>query len=289
MENKFYIYALLDPRKPGKFQYEKDDKKLEEIFEFEPYYIGKGGANGEGRPENHLDEAVKKVKKNNHKLNLIRCLIRENLEFKYIFLKEKITEKEAFDFEKLYIKIIGREDLGLGPLTNLTDGGQGASGCIFSEERRNQLSKTCNFRKNKGKTYEEIYGKEEGEKLKEKFHVLNSGENNAMFGYHKTDEEKAHQSNIMKERKINVGEKNGNYVKVSLEVQNEIIALYLNYKSPSFIKGMYYLSVTKIMKILKENNIKLRSLKESMKILKDSKEGRWKYLEVAENVRRDGL
>ena len=44
-----------------------------------------------------------------------------------IFLKENLTEKEAFDHEIEMIKFYGRVDIGTGILRNLTDGGEGPS------------------------------------------------------------------------------------------------------------------------------------------------------------------
>ena len=38
-ENRFYVYALLDPRKPGAYEYE------DICFLYEPFYIGKGSKN----------------------------------------------------------------------------------------------------------------------------------------------------------------------------------------------------------------------------------------------------
>tara|TARA_R100000231_G_C5316961_1_gene162226 strand:+ start:183 stop:1343 length:1161 start_codon:yes stop_codon:yes gene_type:complete len=44
-----------------------------------------------------------------------------------IFLKENLTEKEAFDHEIEMIKFYGRVDIGTGILRNLSDGGEGPS------------------------------------------------------------------------------------------------------------------------------------------------------------------
>lgn len=49
-------------------------------------------------------------------------------------------EGEAFYIEKTLIHCIGRRDLGLGPLVNLTDGGEGHSGLIVSPELRRRRS-----------------------------------------------------------------------------------------------------------------------------------------------------
>lgn len=55
-------------------------------------------------------------------------------------LENNLSEPEAFRLEKEYIQRIGRRDLGLGPLVNLTDGGEGASGTIVSKETRKKVS-----------------------------------------------------------------------------------------------------------------------------------------------------
>lgn len=53
---------------------------------------------------------------------------------------EGIPESFAHDVERQLIALYGRADLGLGPLINLTDGGEGASGAIRSEEDRQKMS-----------------------------------------------------------------------------------------------------------------------------------------------------
>lgn len=69
---------------------------------------------------------------------------------------ENISYKDALDLEKDLIKTIGRKDLGLGPLVNMTHGGEGTLG---SANPKDHL---------KGKTFEEIYGKEKAREIKEK-------------------------------------------------------------------------------------------------------------------------
>lgn len=71
--------------------------------------------------------------------------VRRKHGLKSFIIEEFENEKEAFYWEKFYIKLIGRRDLGTGCLTNLTDGGDGVTGCIISEEskskRRESLKK----------------------------------------------------------------------------------------------------------------------------------------------------
>jgi hypothetical protein len=98
--NRFYTYAYL--REDGT-----------------PYYIGKGTKN--------------------------RLYIKKKSEVKppkdksrIIFLKQNLTEEEAFKHEIYMIAVFGRKDLGTGILHNRTDGGDGNSNP--SEETRKKLS-----------------------------------------------------------------------------------------------------------------------------------------------------
>lgn len=50
-----------------------------------------------------------------------------------IIIQDYESESEAFAAEKFFIDYFGRKDLGTGCLRNLTDGGEGVSGCIRSE------------------------------------------------------------------------------------------------------------------------------------------------------------
>jgi hypothetical protein len=61
---------------------------------------------------------------------------------------EELSEEEVNKKEKYFIKLYGRRDLGTGTLVNMTDGGEGSSGAIRSEETRKKQSDA-----NKGHKY----------------------------------------------------------------------------------------------------------------------------------------
>jgi hypothetical protein len=87
-----------------------------------PYYIGKGKGNRiyDKRKTTRLPKDKSRI----------------------IFLKQNLTEEEAFRHEIYMIAVFGRKDLGTGILHNRTDGGEGASGCIPSEETRRKMSES---------------------------------------------------------------------------------------------------------------------------------------------------
>ena len=126
MNNIFYTYAYL-----------REDKT--------PYYIGKGKG----------DRVYKKSK------NDIRPPRDKS---KIILLKQNLSEGDAFNHEKYMIAIFGRKDLGTGILHNRTDGGDGSSGVLQTEETKLKRSNALKGRprpeevknkigeKNKGRT-----------------------------------------------------------------------------------------------------------------------------------------
>ena len=128
---QFYCYVLLDPRKPGDYDYGPKRR-----FKFEPFYVGKGV---NGRSHCHLRLARKSEIKNS-KLNKIRKILRAGLEPIVVRTKTLATERRAFAVECDLIASIGRLDLGTGPLTNLTDGGEGPSGRRFSAKEKARLT-----------------------------------------------------------------------------------------------------------------------------------------------------
>jgi len=88
-----------------------------------PYYVGKGGGN---RAYYKNKSEIRPPK------NKSRILI----------LKQNLTEEEAFRHEVYMIAVFGRKDLGTGILHNKTNGGEGSSGVVRSEETRRKMSET---------------------------------------------------------------------------------------------------------------------------------------------------
>lgn len=75
----------------------------------EPFYVGKG-----------KNRRAFNLKHRNNLWN--KVMLKYGVDI--IIISDKLTEKEALDLECILIKRIGRIDLGTGPLTNLTDGGE---------------------------------------------------------------------------------------------------------------------------------------------------------------------
>jgi hypothetical protein len=122
--NRFYTYAYL-----------REDKT--------PYYIGKGKGN-RVYAKHHKGISVPKDKK------------------RIIFLKQNLTEEQAFIHEKYMIFVFGRKDLETGILRNLSDGGEGNSGLIHNEETKRKISEAV-----KGKNHP-LYGISPSEETKKK-------------------------------------------------------------------------------------------------------------------------
>lgn len=101
-----------------------------------PFYVGIGK---DRRRFSHLKEA--KIcpipKKGQHKLNTIREILREGKEPIIKIIDSNLTRDEAKDREEDLIANIGRRDLGTGPLTNQTKGGDGFRG--WSEDQKQAM------------------------------------------------------------------------------------------------------------------------------------------------------
>jgi len=173
--NNFYVYIYLDARREGEYVY--DDLK----FDYEPFYIGKGCGD---RMFFHLYESANsKSKIRYNKIKKIRTEGFEPLVYKIL---DNVTEKEALSFESLMIKKIGRKDMKFGPLINLTNGGEGESGYIWTDESKEKLS---NSLKKSDKFQESVRSKEKIEKTSNSLKKYYSTHQHVNKGKPKTKEE----------------------------------------------------------------------------------------------------
>jgi len=148
--NRFYTYAYL-----------REDKT--------PYYIGKGTGD-------RIYSTNKRIKPPKDKSRII-------------YLKQNLTEEEAFRHEIYMIDVFGRKDLGTGILYNMTNGGDGTSGWVPSEENKKNIS---NAKKNPSEETRRKIGDsrikngstltEEGREKMKKLGLKNKKESRGIFG-----------------------------------------------------------------------------------------------------------
>ena len=140
--NDFYTYAFL-----------RENRR--------PYYIGKGSGN---RIYSTYRKGAKPPKDKT----------------RIILLKQNLIEEEAFRHEIYMIAVFGRKDLGTGILINRTDGGEGSSGAVRSNETKRKISekmknpsKETRRKKSevkKGKSFSEEHKRKISEGKKGKIH-----------------------------------------------------------------------------------------------------------------------
>lgn len=115
----FYVYQL---------RIEDQDK---------PFYVGKGQGQ---RAYYHLKADCINNDSNRHKVHTILKAHRDGKEVLVEILQRNMTEQEALNKEIELIALYGRRDTKTGCLTNLTDGGDGVSGMVHTEESRKLAS-----------------------------------------------------------------------------------------------------------------------------------------------------
>jgi hypothetical protein len=137
----YYVYVLLNPNKPGIFKFGNF------TFDYEPFYVGKGIGS---RMYSHA--CPSRIKNTRTKKNaILRGLNNMNKKPIYIKLYTNLDELDSFSKEIEVISLIGRSDLDKGPLTNLSDGGEGPSGNKLSDDTKKKISSSL---KNKPKSEE---------------------------------------------------------------------------------------------------------------------------------------
>lgn len=117
MEKDYYVYIYLNQLKEGVWSFK------DHIFEYQPFYVGKGKKK---REKSHLYPSS--LRKKSYKNNTIKKVLKETGEEPIHFrIYENLTNEEAIKLEAELIEHFGRVDAGTGILTNLTDGGEGVN------------------------------------------------------------------------------------------------------------------------------------------------------------------
>jgi hypothetical protein len=151
---RFYVYAYLRSNDS------EHGKRLT------PYYIGKGAR----------DRATSKQ----------RTVPKPSDPSFIVYIQEGMTEQDAFRLEQYCIALYGRIDKGTGILRNLSDGGDGPSGTIVSEARRQQIAESSRGRTHPPEVRRKIgdaqmgsknhmWGKAVSQETREKISAANKG------------------------------------------------------------------------------------------------------------------
>lgn len=160
-ENPYYVYIYLR-------------ESASEIADSgTPYYIGKG----------------KGKRAWVHQRNTPRPKDDKNI----IIHTKNLSEIDALNLEIELIRLYGRIDINTGILRNLTDGGEGLSGRVFSEEHKRKISES----KTGDKSARGMLGKHHDDATKAKMRNSQLGELNHMFGKSLTEEHKQKISNAL--------------------------------------------------------------------------------------------
>ena len=197
MNDRFYVYCLIDPR------------------DNDVFYVGKGCGH---RMFLHEKLVKKGILTNNNILltKKIQSILNDNKNVIYKKLYTGLSSENAILKEINVIKSLGRVDLKTGNLFNLTDGGEGIinisqetrqklsnshKGIIFSEEHKNNLKLAA-----KNRTREHIEkivaknrGRKQSEETKKKISLSKKGMSVSWIkGKHHTDETKKKLSDLTK-------------------------------------------------------------------------------------------
>jgi hypothetical protein len=114
------------------------------------------------------------------------------------FIKENLSEDDAFMWEVFWIAEFGRIDLGTGCLHNKTDGGEGASGKILSDETKQKIRRASLGRMHSEETKQKLSEIKKGKTHTEEHKRKNS---ESKMGRTLSDEEKQKRSDANKGKK----------------------------------------------------------------------------------------
>ncbi len=224
MENSYYVYLHVK-RDTG-----------------EPFYVGKG------------------IRKRAYEKGKRRSSYWHRLVNKYgydvFIIESNLTESEAYQKEKYWIKRIGRISLNEGTLINMTDGGDGCVGFILSDETREKIRLSKLGDKNP------MYGKTSSMKGKKFPDEVRHNMSKAKKEYFKHNESKrkgvkrSEESILKMTNSLKEYYKHNrihNFKEIELELQNKIIEDYQNGVKQFVLHKKYNLSRRIIKRIVEKN------------------------------------
>ena len=165
-----------------------------------PYYIGKG-------------KGVRIYKKKKGEVNPPKDKSR------IIFLKQNLTEQEAFKHERYMIVVFGRKNLRTGILRNKTDGGEGPSNPSIETRRKMSDAKKGKLLSEEHKRKMREAHKNPSEEFRKKISYANKGENNPMYGKKHSEETKQKISKMRKGKNTKPPTNTAEYEFISPEVK----------------------------------------------------------------------
>jgi len=249
---KCYVYVYLNPLKPGKYQYDG----LNMSFLYEPFYVGRGINN---RYMKHILDLIsnRNFEHNPLKFNILKKIIKsidiERIKDYILFYATNLSNIDANELEQNIILSIGKRVDNSGPLSNITDGGEGSLGVVPWNKGKKYHVKNKKKRMpwNKGKKVSDVLGEKKAIEMYKKMVNKKEGSISPLKG-----KKNIKLSEVLK-------------IKVEKEYIDKIINLYLEGKTLEniseilLIENEIKLVRGIIRRLLIENNIKLRTKAET--------------------------
>ena len=263
MNSYVYVYVYLDTRKPGVFIYHNLK------FNYEPFYVGKGTG------QRAYDHLVEKRIINIHKKSKISKIKQSNLLPDIVFLYDGLCDEDAKKIEIDVIRMIGRYPNG--PLTNMTDGGDGSLGKKRTPE---SIKKQKESIKDNIEWLSKMKSKEFSDKMSDiKKNYYSSdinrknvserqmGEGNSMYGKKSSEKQKESVRKAHKEGRVKLSESGIEKIRISnfLRRGRKNINTRIDIKKYTLISPLLEESIifggVELQRFCKENKLQLSTLK----------------------------